>query len=128
MKSYRRARICFLLSAARVLRMLFLALAFAGAALGPGMAYGDAPQSYMGQSEQTAQSILQQKLGLNLVAFTNKMYMLGVLVMLLAGVVGAILWAVGHRGIIINLVCAVVLVGLIVLVILLAASSSPTGA
>jgi hypothetical protein len=80
----------------------------------------------MGQSATTAQSKLGN-LGNYLVALTNKMWMIGLLVMLLAGLVGAVLWAFGQRGIVINVIGAVVIIGMIVMVIGLVADTAANG-
>jgi hypothetical protein len=80
----------------------------------------------MGQSATTAQGKLGS-LGNYLVALTNKMWMIGLLVMLLAGLVGAVLWAFGQRGIVINVIGAVVIIGMIVMVIGLVADTAANG-
>jgi hypothetical protein len=55
------------------------------------------------------------------------MWMIGLLVMLLAGLVGAVLWAFGQRGIVINVIGAVVIIGMIVMVIGLVADTASNG-
>jgi hypothetical protein len=132
MKAHWNRFVSFLISqqASKTLRIYFLALAFAGPALTADMAYADAsnvPQTYMGQSATTAQSKLGN-LGNYLVALTNKTWMIGLLVMLLAGIAGAILWAFGQRGIVINVLGAVVIIGIIVMVIGLVADTATNGA
>lgn len=131
MKTYWNAFVSFLIPqrASRTLRIYLLVLAFAGPALTADMAFADAttvPQTYMGQSATTAQSKLGN-LGNYLVALTNKMWMIGLLVMLLAGLVGAVLWAFGQRGIVINVIGAVVIIGMIVMVIGLVADTAANG-
>lgn len=116
--------------ASKTLRIYFLALAFAGPALTADIAYADAstvPQTYMGQSATTAQSKLGN-LGNYLVVLTNKAWMTGLLVLLLVGIAGAILWAFGQRGVVINVLGAVVIIGIIVMVIALVADVAANGA
>ena len=84
------------------------------------------PQTYMGQSATTAQSQLGN-LGKFLVSLTNKTWMIGILVILLAGIVGAILWCFGQRGIVINVLGGVVIIGLIVMVVGLIADTAANG-
>lgn len=114
---------------AKLLRVYFLALAFALPVLNADRALADAttvPQTYMGQTATTAQSKLGN-LGNYLVALTNKTFMIGLLVMLLAGIVGAILWCFGQRGIVINVLGGIVMIGLIVMVIGLVADTTANG-
>ena len=116
--------------ASKTLRIYFLALAFAGPALTADIAHADAstvPQTYMGQSATTAQSKLGN-LGNYLVVLTNKAWMTGLLVLLLVGIAGAILWAFGQRGVVINGLGAVVIIGIIVMVIALVADIAANGA
>jgi hypothetical protein len=116
--------------ASKTLRIYFIALAFAGPALTADIAYADAstvPQTYMGQSATTAQSKLGN-LGNYLVVLTNKAWMTGLLVLLLVGIAGAILWAFGQRGVVINVLGAVVIIGIIVMVIALVADIAANGA
>jgi hypothetical protein len=116
--------------ASKTLRIYFIALAFAGPALTADIAYADAstvPQTYMGQSATTAQSKLGN-LGNYLVVLTNKAWMTGLLVLLLVGIAGAILWAFGQRGVVINVLGAVVIIGIIVMVIALVADVAANGA
>jgi len=112
------------------LRMYFLALVVSSPVLNVETAMADAttvPQTYMGQSATTAQGKLGN-LGNYLVALTNKMWMIGVLVMLLAGIVGAVLWCFGQRGIVINVLGGIVMIGLIIMVIGLVADTAANGA
>lgn len=129
MKTYWRS---FLTSRrlARLLRVYFLALVCALPVLNAETVLADAttvPQTYMGQSATTAQSSLGN-LGKFLVSLTNKTWMIAILVILLAGIVGAILWCFGQRGIVINVLGAVVIVGLIVMVVGLIADTAANGA
>jgi hypothetical protein len=114
---------------AALIRVYFLALAFAVPVLDTQRVLADAttvPQTYMGQSATTAQSKLGN-LGNFLVALSNKTFMIGLLVMLLAGIVGAILWCFGQRGIVINVLGGIVMIGLIVMVIGLVADTTSNG-
>jgi len=114
---------------AALIRVYFLALAFAVPVLDAQRVLADAttvPQTYMGQSATTAQSKLGN-LGNFLVALSNKTFMIGLLVMLLAGIVGAILWCFGQRGIVINVLGGIVMIGLIVMVIGLVADTTSNG-
>jgi len=93
------------------------------------MAFADAtnvPQTYMGQSATTAQSKLGN-LGNFLVSLTNKMWMIGVLLMLLGGIVGCVLWIFGQRGFVINVLGGVFFLGVIVMVIGLVADTAANG-
>src|ERR1700732_1171382 len=88
---------------ASLLRLYFLMLAFALPVFNAERVLADAttvPQTYMGQTATTAQSKLGN-LGNYLVALTNKTWMIGILVILLAGIIGAVLWCFGQRGIVI---------------------------
>jgi hypothetical protein len=113
----------------RLLRVYFMALVIALPLLNAERVLADAttvPQTYMGQSATTAQSQLGN-LGKFLVSLTNKTWMIGILVILLAGIVGAILWCFGQRGIVINVLGGVVIIGLIVMVVGLIADTAANG-
>jgi hypothetical protein len=113
----------------RLLRVYFMALVIASPVLNAERVLADAatvPQTYMGQSATTAQSQLGN-LGKFLVSLTNKTWMIGILVILLAGIVGAILWCFGQRGIVINVLGGVVIIGLIVMVVGLIADTAANG-
>jgi hypothetical protein len=115
---------------AKWLRVYFLALVVASPVLNVETVMADAttvPQTYMGQSATAAQGKLGN-LGNYLVNLTNKMWMIGVLVMLLAGIVGAVLWCFGQRGIVINVLGGIVMIGLIIMVIGLVADTAANGA
>ena len=84
------------------------------------------PQTYMGQSATTAQSKLGN-LGNYLVALTNKTWMIGILVILLAGIIGAVLWCFGQRGIVINVLGGIVMIGIIIMVVGLVADTAANG-
>ena len=131
MKTYWNTFVSFLISqrASRTFRLYLLALAFAVPALTTDMAFADAtnvPQTYMGQSATTAQSKLGN-LGNFLVALTNKMWMIGVLLMLLGGIVGCVLWIFGQRGFVINVLGGIFFLGVIVMVIGLVADTAANG-
>jgi hypothetical protein len=120
--------VSFLISqrAVRTLRIYVLALAFVVPGLTADTVYADAtnvPQTFMGPSAQQAQAKLGN-LGNFLVSLSNKAFMIGVLAMLLAGILGAILWAFGQRGIIINVLGGIVFLGLIVMLIGLIADNA----
>jgi len=112
------------------LRVYFLVLVVASPVFNVETVMADAttvPQTYMGQTATTAQGKLGN-LGNYLIALTNKMWMIGVLVMLLAGIVGAVLWCFGQRGIVINVLGGIVMIGLIIMVIGLVADTAANGA
>ena len=128
MKTYWRS---FLTSRrlARLLRVYFLALVCALPVLNTETVLADAttvPQTYMGQSATTAQSKLGN-LGNYLVALTNKTWMIGILVILLAGIIGAVLWCFGQRGIVINVLGGIVMIGIIIMVVGLVADTAANG-
>jgi hypothetical protein len=114
---------------ARLLRVYFLALVCALPVLNAETVMADAttvPQTYMGQSATTAQSKLGN-LGNYLVALTNKTWMIGILIILLAGIIGAVLWCFGQRGIVINVLGGIVMIGIIIMVVGLVADTAANG-
>ena len=128
MKTYWRS---FLTSRrlAWLLRVYFLAPVCALPVLNAETVLADAttvPQTYMGQSATTAQSKLGN-LGNYLVALTNKTWMIGILVILLAGIIGAVLWCFGQRGIVINVLGGIVMIGIIIMVVGLVADTAANG-